>query len=125
MRERWAGSPGMKRNELLIEGKWVERSRVVLEQKLGRKLRKDEVTHHINEDTTDDRPENLQPMTNSEHVSYHAKKENAYLRFGSQDMENNPAWKGDEASEHAKYMRVWERNRKAKGFVRPHRRTRS
>ena len=124
MRERWAGSLGMKRKEFLIEEKWVERSRVVLEQKLGRKLRKGEVVHHINEDTTDDRPENLQSMTNSEHVSYHTKKENAYLRFGPQDLENNPAWKGDEASDHAKYMRVWERKRKADGFVRPHRRTR-
>lgn len=120
MRER---ATSQNRVELWINSNWVERSRIVMEQKLGRKLGKNQVVHHINEDTMDDRPENLQVMTNSEHSSYHAKKENAYLRFGSQGMENNPAWKGDEASDHAKYMRIWERKRKAEGFVRPHRRT--
>ena len=123
MYERWAGSPKRKRKELLIDGKWVERARVVLEQKIGRKLTKDEIAHHINEDTTDDRPENLQVMKNSVHVSYHARKEEAHLRFGPQDLENNPTWKGDEASNHAKYMRVWERKHKAEGFMRPHRGT--
>ena len=109
MSERWAGSPGSKRMEFLFDGKWVAKSRIVMEQKLGRTVRMNEVVHHINEDTTDDRLENLQAMMNSEHVSYHAKKEDAYLRFGSQDLENNPAWKGDEASDHAKYMRHWYR----------------
>lgn len=121
MRERLTSQ---KRVEIWINNKWVERARIVLEQKIGRKLTKDEVAHHINEDTTDDRTENLQFMTNSGHASYHAKKEKANLRFGLQDMENNPAWKGDEASDPAKYMREWERKRKAAGFTRLHRRTR-
>lgn len=124
MCERWAGSLGKKRKELLINGRWVERARAILEETLGRKLRKDEIAHHINEDTTDDRPENLQLMTNSGHVSYHAKKESAYLRFGLQAMENNPAWKGDEASDYAKYLREWRRKRKAIGFTRLYHRTR-
>ena len=109
-KERWA-TPGSKRMELLIDGKWVARSRVVLEQKLGRKLREKEVAHHINGNPRDDRPENLHGMMNSEHSSYHAKKENAYLRFGVQPLEKHPRWKGEEASDHAKYMRIWRRRK--------------
>lgn len=47
----------------------------VMEDHIGRKLTKDEVVHHINEDRLDNRIENLQLMTRGEHSSYHRKKE--------------------------------------------------
>ncbi len=60
----------------------VLRAIIVLEEKIGRKLLKNEVAHHINEIKTDDRPENLQLMTSHEHRAYHInkhRKNNWYL----------------------------------------------
>lgn len=44
---------------------------LVAEKKLGRPLRPDEITHHLNEDKTDNRPENIEVMTRAEHVRLH------------------------------------------------------
>lgn len=43
---------------------------LVLEEKLGRLLEKNEIAHHINHVRTDDSPENLQVMTKKEHDSH-------------------------------------------------------
>lgn len=43
---------------------------LVLEQKIGRKLRKNEIAHHINSIRTDDRPNNLEVMTKKQHDSH-------------------------------------------------------
>ena len=51
---------------------YVFRYRLVMEKVLGRLLTDDEIVHHINEITDDDRPENLQVMTQSEHAKLHA-----------------------------------------------------
>jgi len=53
------------------KGLYVRRAVLVLEEKLGRSLEPEEVAHHINGITDDDRPENLQVMTNSEHTRLH------------------------------------------------------
>ena len=50
---------------------WVYNQLVVIEKKLGRNLKIDEVCHHINGDCTDDREENLQVMTRSNHSRLH------------------------------------------------------
>lgn len=53
---------------------YVAKHRLVLEQKLGRFLKDGEVAHHINENKLDNRPENIELMTFSEHSSHHAKE---------------------------------------------------
>lgn len=50
---------------------YVLEHRLVAEQTIGRHLTADEVVHHLNEDPSDNRPENLQVMTQSEHAKLH------------------------------------------------------
>jgi len=58
-----------------VNGKHEHRQ--IAERLLGRKLRKDEVVHHKDEDPRNNKPGNLQIMTRSEHATLHGK-----LRFG-------------------------------------------
>lgn len=51
-----------------IKGTQMYLHRWVMEQYLGRKLTRKEVVHHINGDPHDNRIENLQLMTQSEHM---------------------------------------------------------
>lgn len=44
---------------------------IIAEEKIGRKLREDEVVHHINEIKTDNRKENLQVISKSRHSTHH------------------------------------------------------
>ena len=50
---------------------YVMEHRLIMEKHLGRYLTEDEHIHHINGVKTDNRIENLQIMTNSEHWTYH------------------------------------------------------
>ena len=61
---------------------YVRQNRLVMENAIGRLLNDDEVVHHKNFDTTDDRIENLLLLTNSEHIKLHAKirREKCQLR---------------------------------------------
>lgn len=60
--------------ELLVNGEWLLEHRLVVEEKIGRKLRPEEVIHHINEIKEDNRIENLMLFsTNDEHISFHTK----------------------------------------------------
>lgn len=45
--------------------------RVVMELKLGRRLHRNEIVHHINGDGHDNRPKNLQLLTRREHILQH------------------------------------------------------
>lgn len=54
-----------------IDGKKRDYHRYIMEQELGRKLRPDEVVHHKNNDSKDNRIENLEVMLLSEHTRLH------------------------------------------------------
>lgn len=58
-----------------MNGKRIRYARYVAEQCLQRKLTKEEIVHHINEEPSDDRPENLYLFANqSEHMRHHGWK---------------------------------------------------
>jgi len=61
-------------NAMKAHRNYVYQHRAVAADMLGRPLRKDEIVHHINGKKDDNRPENLQVMTQSEHVRLHSKK---------------------------------------------------
>lgn len=51
---------------------YIKRSRLIMEQKIGRFLKPKEVVHHINKIRDDDRPKNLQLFKNiSKHIKFH------------------------------------------------------
>ena len=60
---------------------YIKQSRLVAEKCLGRYLTKIEVIHHINENKSDDRPENLYLFeTLGEHTSYHMRNNKPILK---------------------------------------------
>jgi hypothetical protein len=63
------GSHGYKM--LSINCKSAREHRVLMELHLGRKLLPTEIIHHINGDKVDNRIENLQIMSRSEHTKHH------------------------------------------------------
>jgi hypothetical protein len=59
--------PHHQYKKIKINGKWVREHRYVMEQHIGRKLEKWEHVHHINDDSSDNRIENLEVLSNSDH----------------------------------------------------------
>lgn len=56
---------------ICVGGKYYYEHRYVMEKYIGRSLDTNEHVHHINHDRTDNRIENLQILTNSEHGKLH------------------------------------------------------
>lgn len=56
-------------------GGYIREHILVMENYLGRYLKKGEIVHHKDENKTNNHIDNLQLMTDSKHKSYHAKKQ--------------------------------------------------
>jgi hypothetical protein len=67
----------------LFGGTHILEYRLIAEKKIGRYLNDDEIVHHVNGDYTDNRPENLEVMSLSEHAKIHAigRRDNETGRF--------------------------------------------
>jgi hypothetical protein len=71
-------------NGYLIENvnqkKYKLKHRIVMEQYIGRKLNKNEIVHHIDENKKNNNIENLQLMEKKEHDKYHSRKRHEQRR---------------------------------------------
>lgn len=80
---QWNGGRYIRKGYLClkINGKYILEHRLIAEKCLNRRLTKNEVVHHINEDITDNRPENLYLFSSlSEHRKFHALKDKPILK---------------------------------------------
>ncbi len=78
---RWTG--GHKDDVYLtvrINGKDYKEHRVVAEKILGRKLKPNEVIHHINKHKKDNRPKNLYLCIRAEHIKIHSLKKKPIIK---------------------------------------------
>lgn len=77
----------------LVDGRYVPEHRVVMERYLGRKLTKHEHIHHVNGNRIDNRIENLQLMTVSEHSKLHMTPEHrAYMSKKITEVRQKKYW---------------------------------
>ena len=63
-----------------VNGKKIPYHRYLMQNKIGRKLNKKEVVHHINGIKNDNRLENLIVMSMSDHISLHETEERVKLK---------------------------------------------
>lgn len=57
-----------------VNGKKQDYHRYLVEQKAGRKLRSNEVTHHKDENKLNNNPDNLEVLSRSKHSRFHSRK---------------------------------------------------
>ena len=68
----WISTGGYK--TVTYNGKQILVHRLIMEEQIQRPLKPEEIVHHINGDKLDNRIENLEIMTNSEHTAEHHKR---------------------------------------------------
>ena len=73
-RYKHKASPDLYYWQVMTENGRRYEHRIIMERHLGRPLLKQEHVHHINHDTLDNRIENLQLLTHSEHSRLHSKE---------------------------------------------------
>ncbi len=73
-----------------INGKKKRISHIIMEKVLGRPLGPDEVAHHIDENSQNNMPDNLEAMTRSEHAKVHNPKD--FSRYGISAADNKIEW---------------------------------
>lgn len=68
---------------LMVENREVYAHRHIMAIHLGRPLRRDEVVHHKNHDRTDNRLENLELMSHSDHARMHCTERGWMAKMGA------------------------------------------
>lgn len=101
---RWQGGRKIKGGYVCIyspshpfsdQKRYVKEHRLIMEKHLGRILDRSEIVHHVNHDRQDNRIENLQVMSNSEHIRLHKKgsthSKESRIKI-SKAAKGRPAW---------------------------------
>ena len=94
-KRNWKGGKIQHKERWYIRknGIYIAQTRLVMQEKLERKLKQKEIVHHINEIKSDDRIENLYLMRNrKQHSGYHRNCEFTYKKWGLRkyDSTTNP-----------------------------------
>ncbi len=71
---------------------YVKIADLVLEEKICRRLKKNEISHHINGKKTDDRPKNLEEKIRKKHRKFHTTLRHKSEKFGFQSKEKHIKW---------------------------------